>query len=572
MRNAWQSLLRSLADPGLLRLRAAAVTYTTAVICGVLAGIPAAILGSGPSLVVLAVMLSISFTDERAGATAAQRWISLCMLPLVGIAAVGVARLMVGVPLLGDALFVVVLSAGVWVRRYGPTASRIGTLVALPFIAVLVVPAPVNPGPGFTLWGAAVALLVAVVGLLVQWLARLTGVTQRPPRALTAPPAGVATPESGERSAAPTPTPTPETATAPADQQGIRPGRGRMRPIASTRMAIQLAVTLSGAFLIGHLVFGEHWFWCVLTAYLVASGNRGRGDVVYKGIHRTIGAAAGTVVAALLSLVATTGPVSQQAAGMSLLAIAVILALGLWLRPAGYGWWAAAMTAMLSILQEVTGTQPGPVMLVRLAAIVVAGAFAVAVAWWVLPVRTGDALRARTAAVLGALTGLLLACIREPDAVPYLRAALDGTIAGLKQLGPTLRLERATRMRRRRDDHRADVIPALEACRQEADAVASHVEHGQPLSGADARQAGAIARRLGQYRRMLAGTPVTLQGLETPSFPDLGTAVADLAAPLRLVARPARSGATRTSTVPGPRAPGAAEPHATARGDAQHDR
>ncbi|MHA7985576.1 FUSC family protein [Rathayibacter sp. CAU 1779] len=549
MRNVWRMLARSLADPGLLRLRTAAVTYATAVICGALASIPAAMLGIGPSIVVLAVMLSISFTDERAGATAAQRWISLGMLPLVGIAAVAVAGLMVGVPVLGDAVFVVVLSAGIWVRRYGPTASRIGTLVALPFIAVLVVPAPVQPGAGFSLWGAVVALLVAVVALLVQWLARLTGVTPRrarPPRAPAAPRSAVTTSASAMPSDARATTQAPAAAAASAgsERPGAAGARGRMRPIASTRMAIQLAVTLTGAFLIGHLVFGEHWFWCVLTAYLVASGNRGRGDVVYKGIHRTIGAAAGTVVAAVLSLLAATGPMSPQAAGMSVLTIAVILALGLWLRPAGYGWWAAAMTAMLSILQELTGTQPGPVMLVRLAAIVVAGAFAVAVAWWVLPVRTGDALRARTAAALAALTDLLLACIREPDAVPHRRADLDEAITRLKQLGPTLRLERATRMRRRTEDHRADVIPALEACSPPADAVASRVEHRDLLSAAESRQAGALARRLGEYRRMLVGAPVPLESLETPAFPDLGAAVADLAAPLRLVARPTEPDAT----------------------------
>src|SRR5438105_2276783 len=55
-----------------------------------------------------------------------------------------------------------------------------------------------------------------------------------------------------------------------------------MRPVASTRMAIQMAVGLTASFLIGHVFFAEHWEWIVLTAFIVNSGNRGRLDVAYK--------------------------------------------------------------------------------------------------------------------------------------------------------------------------------------------------------------------------------------------------------------------------------------------------
>ena len=42
-------------------------------------------------------------------------------------------------------------------------------------------------------------------------------------------------------------------------------------------------------------MFGSHWIWVVLTAYIVCSGNRGRGDVVHKSAIRVIGAACGTL-------------------------------------------------------------------------------------------------------------------------------------------------------------------------------------------------------------------------------------------------------------------------------------
>ncbi len=517
------ALLRSLADPGLLRLRAAAATYITALIGGVVASVLAIRFDLGASIVVLAVMLSITFTAERAGTGTTQRLTSLVILPVAGIAAGAVAALLFTVPLLGDTLFVVVVSGAIWIRRFGPVATRIGTLVSLPFITVLVVPAPSTPNGGFALWAAAVALLVAVVAFGVQWCARVTGFN----------PAPNATSGASRRAAS--------AAQMKGGDASVRqPGANRLP--ASTRMAVQMAIALTAAFLIGHLVFGEHWFWVVLTAFIVASGNRGRGDVLYKGIHRTIGAAAGTVVAAGLVLFAPTH-VTGGTADATIAAIAVILALGLWLRPAGYGWWAAAMTAMLSLLHELTGTEADSAMFIRLAAILVGGVLSTAIAWWVLPVRTGDVLRRRTADALAALSNLLVGCIREPDAVAPLRSALDDSIAHLEQLGPTLRLERAARVRGRkgaeprRRDHRADVIPALQKCWASADTIAASVEHGHPLSGSDAKALGAIARRLGEYRRMLVGAPAPELAEHSPAFADLGSAVDGLGAPLSLVAR-----------------------------------
>jgi uncharacterized membrane protein YccC len=63
-------------------------------------------------------------------------------------------------------------------------------------------------------------------------------------------------------------------------------------------MAIQLAVALTAAFLLGWLLFPEHAMWVVLTAFLVCSGNRGRGDVVHKS---ALGGDAGRAGAALLA-------------------------------------------------------------------------------------------------------------------------------------------------------------------------------------------------------------------------------------------------------------------------------
>ena len=66
-------------------------------------------------------------------------------------------------------------------------------------------------------------------------------------------------------------------------------------------MAIQMAVALVLSFVVGYVYFAERWAWLVLTAFIVLSGNRGRLDVAYKSVLRVLGAAAGTLLAALLS-------------------------------------------------------------------------------------------------------------------------------------------------------------------------------------------------------------------------------------------------------------------------------
>jgi hypothetical protein len=66
----------------------------------------------------------------------------LAMAFLVGVSAVtvGVGWMLVHLETVGDAMFVVAILAGIWLRRFGPRARRVGTLTSLPFIAMLVAP------------------------------------------------------------------------------------------------------------------------------------------------------------------------------------------------------------------------------------------------------------------------------------------------------------------------------------------------------------------------------------------------------------------------------------------------
>jgi len=142
---------------------------------------------------------------------------------------------------------------------------------------------------------------------------------------------------------------------------------------------VQMAAAVAAAFALGRLLFDQHWPWMVLTAYVAASGNRGRNDVVRKGVERLVGACAGTVLATGVAVAGITGRTS-------VVLIFVVLAVALWLRPLNYAYWAAGMTTALSLLLGYYGQDAQSLLPTRLEAIALGAALAVASAWWLLPV------------------------------------------------------------------------------------------------------------------------------------------------------------------------------------------
>jgi uncharacterized membrane protein YccC len=247
-------------------------------------------------------------------------------------------------------------------------------------------------------------------------------------------------------------------------------------------MAIQMLVALGLALLVGHLVFDEHWPWVVITAFVVCSGNRGRGDVLSKSLLRVLGALVGTTLASLVAGRVTPG------SHASIVAIFVVLAIGTWLRPRGYAYWAGCITAVLVLLYGYYGTGQDDQLLHRLLAIVVGGVISVLVSWFLLPVRTRDVARLRTAGVLAAVQDVLAARLagQEPDGV-----ALGASRRELELIRPSWQLHRRV--------VRGAATPAhaLDAALAVADAAANlgAEPHPAPL--------GQAARDLGNVRRAL---------------------------------------------------------------------
>ncbi|MFF4930359.1 FUSC family protein [Streptomyces griseofuscus] len=304
--------------------------------------------------VVLAVALTVTLGRGRWWADRRGRLTALALLPPAAAVCAGLSRLLAAHHWIGAALFTAGLALAIWIRRYGPAATRAGTLTTLPIVALLIVPGPTLPAdarPEAVNWGWS-----SLIGLLA-WASVLL-----------------------VRTSAARFTPGPENPERPGPPKPRRATASRPRP--STRMAVQPAAAIAAAFMLGRLLYAGHWPWPVLTAYVVASGNRWRKDVLRKGVRRFVGACAGTLVA---TGVAACGLGGHPAVA----ALFGVLAIALWLRPLDHAYWAAGMTTALALLPGYFGQSATDQLPARLSAIAAGAVLSVASAWWLLPVRRG---------------------------------------------------------------------------------------------------------------------------------------------------------------------------------------
>lgn len=428
VRRALSGLIAS-HDPGLDKLREAAVTMTATLASFGTALVIEHLARLSLSIVILAVALALSMgrMGQRADHRGTRaRMLAAVVLPIVAVAANEIGTRIFQQPDLGDALFVTAMSATIWVRRFGPVAREIAAFATLPLVAMLIVPAPVIAGHGPTAGGQWWAALVALVAL--GWVTATRSIAER---------AGILAPAAHR----------PE-----ARSPATSPSRRRIAP--STKMALQMAAALGGAFAVGRGVFGLHWTWVVLTAFIVCSGNRGRGDVAHKAAMRLLGAGAGTLAATALTGVFPPGDL------WSVVVIFAVLAVALWLRQVNYAFWAAGMTAALALLYGYYGERGVGLLGTRLEAILVGAALAVCASWLLFPVRTTDVIRRDIGVALAALDGYLAALAEDPASAHAPQERFRGAVSTLERARMLMRAV-PSRVRRR-----FDYLPALTVLEQ----------------------------------------------------------------------------------------------------------
>ena len=436
-------------------------------------------LGTSTQPSVVAAILAIGMSRRPPATGGRERWAIPLVVAGVALVAVAIGSLMRTLPLLGAAVFVAGMFLSIWLRNFGDRERRLGAIVALPLVAMLVVPplgAPGRAGLGAELIAIVCAGVVPLAFVLAfGWIAKRAGL----------------------------PPPTAEPVVARKNERG--PSAALSIP---TRMALQMAVALSLAFAVGFVAFPEHWGWAVLTAFIVCSGARGRGDAAYKGALRLAGALAGTLAAAVLALLWAPSGVAEA------VAIFVVLFFGLWWRSASYAYWACAMTLVLAMLAHTSGRIDLGALELRLLAILAGAVCAVAATWFVFPIKTTDVIRRRLADALTSLDDLVThahAAHGEPSAQ---LVAFESHLGQLDAVATPARLHRIVADH---PEHPSRWIDALTELRQ----------HAYDFAASDApadRHRAEIRKAIGASRRAIAnhGKP------DAASGPTIGTALANV--------------------------------------------
>jgi hypothetical protein len=408
-----------------------------------------------PGALILTAVLAMTLARNRLAASWRGRAEALVLLPFISIATAGVGYLILDIPILGAAAFITAIFLSIWLRRFGPVWFRVGSLIALPFVTLLIAP---GGGGHTTPWVAAILSLVALaVVVALRLLAEATHFLPRDPTRPRPLELERGSQAAGQHENPPGSQHGSQAASPPGSQAGsqygspaaVQPGNqsasplpaaraSTMRPVASTRMAIQMATGLIAAVIVGALIFPQHVVWVVLTAFLVASGNRGRADVLYKSGLRIVGAAAGSLGASVLVLVVPANhPIASGAPFVVILL--VIIAVGLWLRQWTYAAWALVVTLVIALLQNATGAEAtaGSYVWTRVLAIIVGALCGLAAAWFVLPVRSEPIARLRIAQALGSLAAFIAPEARTDSAwADAADAHVNESLKRLEEIAP----------------------------------------------------------------------------------------------------------------------------------------
>ncbi|MEV0375876.1 FUSC family protein [Streptomyces sp. NPDC050636] len=296
-------------DPGRLRLRTslrAVIGVTLAVTAAELAGLPlpASILGG---LAALLALFTVGDPTVRGqvGTTA--------LLPVVGLPVLALTTALHDLPLIRDAVFLVVVFWGVYARRWGPRGQALGIFAFMMVFATQFLHAVPAQLPQLV---AAVAMALVASGAVRfgAWC-----IERRTP---------------------------PPTAPAPP------PTRGLARP--TTRLAFQNTVACALALGVGQAISDERWYWAVGTAWWIFVNTSSRGETLVRGFRRVLGTVVG-IVAGLLVAVPLHGAPAPTAA---LVAVCVF---GIFYTAAvSYSWMMFFVTVMAGLLYGLLGVlHPG---------------------------------------------------------------------------------------------------------------------------------------------------------------------------------------------------------------------
>jgi len=431
-------------DPGRLRLRAATravLGVGLAVLLCSLAGqsLVAAVTGG------LAALLALFTVTD---ATVRGQAVTTALLPAVGLPVLALAASLYDVPWARDAVFLAVVGAGVYARRWGPRGHSLGVFAFMTYFVSQFLHTTPGQLPG--LYAAVLLSLLASSAVRFGLWCYERGV---PPAVLPAPPGG----------------------------------RGLART--TTRQAVQATAGSGFALIVGQLVSEQRWYWAVGATWWIFVNTTSRGETLVRGFRRGLGTVIG--IAAGLAVV-----IPLHGAPLPTVALIAVCVFGIfYAAPVSYTWMMLFVTVLASLLYGLLGVLHPGLLALRLAETAAGAAGAVLAVALVLPVTTDavtdDWLRRALHAVHGCTAQAARRLAGDATADPAPKAAeLEALLGRLRTavapLVHPLNPLRARKARARR------ILALLDDCAREVRGLATVA--ADPDASHDARLTAACGR------------------------------------------------------------------------------
>ncbi|KUN88976.1 hypothetical protein AQJ66_05800 [Streptomyces bungoensis] len=480
-------------DPGRARLRFAA----RAVLGIALAVVGCELAGQSLAGAVTGGLTALLALFTVADATVRGQAVTTALLPAVGVPVLAAAAELHAFPVARDLVFLAVVGAGVYARRWGPRGHSLGVFAFMTFFMAQFLHAVPAQLPGLY-----AALLLSVLAAAVVRFGLWCYERRLPPAVVPAPPGGT--------------------------------GLARV----TTRQAVQALAGSGFALAAGQLVSGQRWYWAVGATWWVFVNTASRGETLVRGFRRVLG----TVVGIGLGLLVA---VPLHGAPLPTLVLLAVCVFGIFYTAAvSYTWMMLWVTLLAELLYGLLGVLNPGLLALRLAETGVGALGAALAVLLVLPVTTHattDAWIQRALRCVHACTAEAAARLAgSPTADPAPRVAeLEGLLGRVRlSVAPLVHPLNPVLGRKRRARR---VLALLDDCAREIRGLVAVA--ADPEASHDARLAAACWRVEAAVEALTEGGSGHLhRPAETPAEPALAhlhgleRALAELAEPLR--ARP----------------------------------
>ncbi|MGW1618508.1 FUSC family protein [Streptomyces sp. NPDC002172] len=480
-------------DPGRVRLRFAAravLGIGLAVVVCALAGhsVTGAVTGG------LAALLAL-FTV--ADATVRGQAVTTALLPVAGLPVLAAAAELHGLPVARDLVFLAVVGAGVYARRWGPRGHSLGVFAFMTFFVAQFLHATPRQLPELY-----AAVLLSVLSAAAVRFGLWCYERRLPPPPVPAPPAGT--------------------------------GLARV----TTRQAVQATAGAGFALVAGQLVSGQRWYWAVGATWWIFVNTASRGETLVRGFRRVLGTAIGIALGLLVA-----APVQGAPVPTAVLVTAAVFGI-FYTAAVSYTWMMLWVTFLAELLYGLLGVLTPGLLGLRLAETAVGALGAVLAVLFVLPVTT----HLTTDAWIRRALRCVHACTAEAAARLAGSATADPAprVAELEQLLGRVRLSVAPLVHplnpmhgRKRRARR--VLALLDHCAREIRGLVAVA--ADPEASHDARLAAACWRVEAAVEALTRGSEHITAPAEPPAEPALAhlhgleRALSELAEPLRAPSR-----------------------------------